>query len=354
MARRYTRRQLEQLAESLEPAIRDAFLASIRSQRETAAVTVIAELIEAGQTEAIAEILGVNAARYATLTEAVRNAFIVGGVQAATEIPPLVMSAPTLTGPWRTRVATARVQFNFDVRNPAAERWLATNSARLVQDIVTSQREAIRTTVTAGMAAGQGPRQTALDIVGRIGESGRRSGGIVGLSNPQSQYVASARAELLSGDRAQMAHYLTRERRDRRFDAAVRKAMAEGRGLSKDDTDKIVGRYSDRLLQLRAEVIARTESLTAMSAARFESYRQAIEAGDLDPNDVETIWGATMDKRTRDQHRALNGQSQAFGSPFVAPDGDRMLYPGDVSMGAGPANTIQCRCSQMFRIRQAA
>src|SRR5690606_18192795 len=130
--------------------------------------------------------------------------------------------------------------------------------------------------------------------------TGRRQGGIIGLTSQQAGFVTNARAELADPNR--MAADFGRQRRDKRFGATVRKAMREGRALSPEQIDRITGRYADRLLALRGEAVARTETLTAMNAARFESYRQAIEVGDLAPENVTATWGATGDARTRHSH----------------------------------------------------
>ena len=120
-----------------------------------------------------------------------------------------------------------RVLFRFGVRNPEAEQWLREHSAQLVTRIVDDQRLAIRTAMTEGLARGDNPRVSALDIVGRVNRvTGRREGGVIGITAAQERYVASARAEVLSGDPEQLRHYLTRERRDKRFDAIVKRALA--------------------------------------------------------------------------------------------------------------------------------
>lgn len=351
MARRMTRRHLEQLAEKkLEPSVRNAFLKAIADVRDQASVRMMAELLGAGRTDLIMDVLGLNASRFASLAEAVRTVYLRGGLLAAGEIPDLVSNF-TIGGQWAPSRGF-RVKFNFDITNPEAEGWLRDHSSKLVTRIVEDQRSAIRVYLSEGMALGRNPTQTALDVVGRVGGAGRRTGGIIGLTEQQALFVARARAEL--SDPAAMAKYLGRKRRDKRFDAAVRKAMKEGRPLSPEMIDKIAGRYADRLLQLRGETLARTETLTAMNTARYESYRQAIEAGDLDPTSVEKTWGATGDDRTRDSHEAINGQVRPFGEPFVTPSGALMRYPGDTELGAGVEETIQCRCQGIYRINYAA
>lgn len=349
MARRMTRRQLEKLTESFEPSIRRAFLEAFRDVREQAGINAVADLIRAGRVDVLTEALGINSARFAPLTEAVRAVYAEGGRLAALEIPPLVSGSTVLEGPWRAQ-QPMRVHFSFDIRATQAEAWLREHSAKLVTEIVQGQQAAIRTTVAEGMALGRGPRQTALDIVGRVGETGRRSGGVVGLTQQQSQFVANARRELTELDR----NYFTRERRDRRFDAQVRRAIESGKPLTAEQIDRITGRYADRLLQLRGETIARTESHESMNAARFESYRQAIEAGDLDPANVRKGWQATMDRRTRDSHEQMNGVVVPFLEPFVTPLGSVMMFAGDTSQGASAADIVNCRCPTVYTIDYAA
>lgn len=350
MPRRLTRRQLEKLAESFEPSIRKAFVDSFYDVRNQASVRIVADLIAAGRVDAIADLLGISGARFSPLVEALRSAYLRTGLLTAGEIPPL--TSHLLTGGQWSAGKGYTVAWNFDITNPEAEGWLREHSSQLVTNIVEDQRQAIRVFAAEGMALGRNPRQTALDIVGRMGETGRRTGGVVGLTNQQAQFVATARAEL--ADPGRMAHYFTRKRRDKRFDAAVRKAMKAGQPLTAEQIDKITGRYADRLLALRGEMIARTESLTAMNAAREEGYRQAIAAGDLLSENVVGTWGATGDSRTRHTHAAMSGQEKPFGQPFQSPSGALMLFPGDTSLGAGPEEIIACRCSKQYRINHAA
>jgi hypothetical protein len=218
-----------------------------------------------------------------------------------------------------------------------------------VTRIVDDQREAIRTALTEGLAQGNNPRATALDIVGRVNRAtGSRTGGVIGLTAPQERFVASARQELTSGDPAALRNYLTRERRDRRFDAAVRKAIAEGRGLDRATVDRMVGRYADRLLALRGEMLSRTETMTALSKSRDDAMKQAVLSGKVDPMFITKRWRSAGDNRVRHTHRALNNAEVGFYGSFQSQSGATLRFPGDPS--APISETSGCRCTVEYKV----
>ncbi|MCT8281754.1 phage minor head protein [Xanthomonas translucens] len=347
-----TNRQLQQLAESLEPAIRKAFVQAIVDTRNQAAVQVIADLLRAGRVDDVLSVLGMDSPRFSGLAEAVREAFVAGAQLGISEVPRIALKLdPVITGGYQPRRVSPVLRPSFDLRNPAAEAWLRDNSSRLVTGIVNDQLALIRDVLQQGMVAGRNPRQSALDIVGRVGETGRRSGGVVGLTAQQGQFVTNVRVELASGDPKQMAHYFSRARRDKRLDGIVKRAIAAGKPVSQADIDKIAGRYADRLLALRGEMIARTESITSMNAGREEAFRQQIESGALAPENVVGTWSASGDDRTRHSHAAMNGQERAFGQPFQSPTSGAWLnYPGDTSLGAGADEIVGCRCMKKYRL----
>ena len=189
---------------------------------------------------------------------------------------------------------------------------------------------------------------TALQLVGRIDATGRRTGGIIGLTAKQMDYVRRARAQLENLD----AGYFSRERRDKRLDGLVKRAIASGKPLPKADIDRITGRYSDRLLQLRGETIARTEGINAYRAANVEAYRQMIESGAVREDQISREWDSTLDSRTRLQHAAMEGvQARGLSQPFVLPDGTMMMHPGDASLGAGADQIVSCRCFMKVKLK---
>lgn len=341
-------RRLLQLLDSLQPSIRNAFLAAIADAREAAGLLQTADLLARGLVDDVIQALGIDEALFSQLTESVRSAYMAGGIQGISEMPAALIIRN------RKGLQSAGLHLRFDIRNPGAESWLVRESSRLVREIVSSQRHAIREVLAHGLQAGSNPRQTALNLVGRVGPSGRRTGGVLGLTGQQAQYVMNARADLSSGDPQTMARYFQRKRRDHRFDAMVQRAIDGGQPLSAADIDRITGRYADRLLQLRGEMIARTESLNALNEAREQSFRQAIDSGMLKPQHVVKGWSATKDLRTRDSHLELDGKKVAINEPFESPTGAHMMHPGDTSLGAGGEDVIGCRCMTTYKVDMIA
>lgn len=334
------RSAFEQLLDKYEPLIRDAFLAAIKEIKDQIVLKRLVERLERGDIAGAIDVLQIEAEAFGRLELAIGEAYNAGGIDMAGS---MVLRDPN----------GSRIAFRFGVRNPEAEAWLRDHSAQLVTRIVDDQREAIRVALTEGLAQGNNPRTTALDVVGRVNRAtGSRTGGIIGLTAPQERFVASARQELLSGDSVALRNYLSRERRDKRFDALVRKAIAEGGALDKATVDRIVGRYADRLLALRGEMLSRTETMMALGKSRDDAMRQAILSGKVDAAFVTKRWRSAGDDRVRHTHRALNGDEVGFYESFRSPSGATLRFPGDPE--APISETSGCRCSMEFKIDYTA
>lgn len=330
---------LDELAARFEPRLRRAFLNGVAEVRDTAQITQIAEALERGDVQAAIDVLALDQAAYREFEDTLAQAYSDGGAAALDEL-----------GVVRDQEGQ-RFTIRFNARDMEAARIIREHSSQLVTRIVDDQREAIRQAMQERLSEGVNPRTTALDIVGRIDRaSGRRTGGIIGLSAQQERYVSNARRELAEGD---YGGYFTRDRRDRRFDSVVRRAEREGRTLTRQEIDKLTGRYSDRLLQLRGETIARTETLTSLRAAQYEAAKQLVASGRVRREDVRLVWKANFDGRTRDSHAALHGESTGIDEPFVSPlTGARIRYPGDPLAPA--EELINCRCALTVRVDYGA
>lgn len=208
--------------------------------------------------------------------------------------------------------------------------------------------------IVAGLEANDPPAKIARALIGKKSRiTGNREGGIIGLTSRQVEFIISAEAKLRSGDPKLMREYLQLGTRDRRYDATVRKAIADGKPVPADKVEAIISQLRERNIKLRGETIARDQSLTALRAGKYEGYRQMLETGAVREDQIERTWSSTGDGRTRDSHLAMHNQkvaglSEAFVSPLT---GARMLYPGDSSLGAPAEETVLCRCVETIRIR---
>lgn len=341
MLRRLTESErAAQLVEAWEPQLRSAWMAAINGLRNGVVLKVIVERLERGDVDGAVRVLRLDREAFAEFEIALANTFNAGGVAAAEG---MILAEPE----------GHRVQFRFGVRNPEAERFIREHSAQLLTGIVEDQRTGIRAALVEGLSRGANPRTSALDIVGRVNRvTGNREGGLIGLTSNQMAAAERARAELLSGDPAQLRAYLQRGRRDKRFDRAVMRAISTEKGLERSIVDRAVSRYSDRLLALRGEMLARSEVMTALNGAKSEAMRQAIVAGRVDVRDVTKVWRATHDGRTRFTHAVLDGKSVGFDQAFQSPSGALLMYPGDPSAPA--SEHVGCRCTMELKVDHTA
>jgi len=166
------------------------------------------------------------------------------------------------------------------------------------------------------------------------------------------QWVDNAKGELKRLSARDIANYMRRKGRDKRYDRTVMRAYRTGNPLSQAQIDVISGRYSDRLLKLRADAIGRTEAMSALGASQHESYRQAIASGALDADAVKKKWKHSLKPKPhrRETHHLLHNTEKKFLEPFVTADGTRLLYARDTSLGAGAKDNTHCACATEYWI----
>lgn len=125
-------------------------------------------------------------------------------------------------------------------------------------------------------------------------------------------------------------------------------------GLSESDTIPLLRARISRLfgtwrngaagLESRADLIAQTSGV-----AGFERGQQLafVRAGV-----TEKAWLTRRDGRVRRppkskfDHVAADGQRVPTPEPFIV-SGQKLMHPGDFSLGASGGNTIRCRCSSL-------
>lgn len=95
---------------------------------------------------------------------------------------------------------------------------------------------------------------------------------------------------------------------------------------------------------------ARTMATNAQNAGRYDSYRRARDRG----IDLTIEWQATLDQRTRHDHRMMHGQRRNVDEPFNTPDGFSILYPAELGKSESdlPQREIwNCRCTLLAWIK---
>lgn len=109
--------------------------------------------------------------------------------------------------------------------------------------------------------------------------------------------------------------------------------------------DNVLSRTESERWPNRATVVARTETIGALNAGRADAFRAFEDERDEDEPELEKMWLATDDGRTRPHHREAEGQRVPVDKPFVV-GGFELMFPGDPS--GPPQEVIQCRCVMLL------
>lgn len=318
------------------PSIRQAFIDAVQDITDNAVLDQVVKALERGDPDAAWRALGYNPSIWSRFVTALRATFEQGGLLSIAIMPKHVINEEGLKVPVR-----------FNVRDRRAETWLSEESSRLITAVEDDMRTNVRKALEVGLAEGRNPRNTALDIVGRINrETGHREGGTLGLTVQQEEWSRSARTRLLTLDEA----YFTMELRDKRFDATVRKAIDAGKPLLIETVEKLVTRYRDNALRSRGENVGRTETLAALNRSEFEATMQALERNGKPMEAAYKVWDSAGDRRVRPEHVELDEQRVRIDQPFVTSAGVRMMHPGDTTLGAPGRSVIGCRCRVRYDI----
>ncbi|WKL69422.1 hypothetical protein Q1Z72_12475 [Pseudomonas qingdaonensis] len=326
--------------EALEPGMQKAYLDSIRAAVDAAVIAEVERLIAEEDEQGLLALLSLGA--LAVFAEAMRGAFLAGGR--------FEMVAIVLPAPLRREIGRKE----FDPSTEQAQARIAQQVQQVRQVSGDGVRDAIRAVMGSRRTIG-GPqrtaRQAALDLVGRSSpQTGRRTGGVLGLPGNMAQYVVNARQQLLSGDPDEMRKYFSRTRRDRRFDGIVRRALEAGKPVAAADVDKIAGRYSERLLKTHVEMLTRTAAAESFNAGRDQAWEQLVDQG-IDRAKIEKEWRDRADEKVRNSHRHMRGETVILGQAFRTNSGALLRYPGDSALGAGYDETANCRCYLIYHLR---
>ncbi|MDV2115354.1 hypothetical protein [Alcaligenes faecalis] len=245
----------------------------------------------------------------------------------------------------------------FRMTNPGAQEWIRQNVANRVVGFSEEQTQVARMVIEAGFGIGQGPRNIAVDLAGRV-QGGSRAGGVLGLDAPRAARLQAVTQGMRSADGVRD---LVIARQDGKLALRYKvNATTEQRiiraykaGTAVPEADRLISerQYSNALLKSRADTVASTETANAVMSARDEQWQQLAHSKGLDKSAIIKTWhhrrGAT--KESRPDHVAMSGQSvRGLDTPFVFPDGTSMQHAHDPAGGA--KHVISCGCDTTYRL----
>jgi len=308
-----------ELADQFSPEIRQRFLAVVAVAAQAVPLDELQDLLERG---AFAEIMRrFESALAASLSSTAYTSFL-------DTKSSLFKRALAASG---TAIA---VEATFNVVSSATEILLREQAGRLILGITADSLTSIRNTLSSAYIQGIGSRAGARLLRSSIGLLPRHA-------LARDNYAESLRA----------------------------------RGFPEDEVIRLADLYSSRLLNWRAEVIARTESATAVHAAQLAKWEDWARQGILQSERTHLEWVTTKDDRLCPLCAPMDGQRIRLGEQFVSTEisdvvpyrSSRTLAPdplsrrrnkrGQFSKRARSVNETvphpplhpQCRCSMVLR-----
>lgn len=323
------------ILQTQEPAVRRAFEFAIKDIKSGVKLTALRNALQIGDIEGAVAAIEIDNAAFGELRGAILNAY---GQTGMAQINGVTWIYPDGT----------KAVVRWNMASPRAEEYARSIGTGLITNTTTDMKDAVRTVIADGYAFGRKWDVIARDIVGRVGVSGQRSGGIVGLSNQQAKWLMSLRGKLSSGNyRGVLDMSLLK---DKRLRGMLQKAIAENRSISSAQIAMIERNYERNALMSRGLTIARTEVQKAIEEGKYEAWKQGLEKTGVPERFVIREWRHTgRAVHDRPWHQAFHGTKvRGLQVPFVLPSGASLMHSHDTSWGAGPSEIINCMCSTKY------
>lgn len=335
-------RLFAQLIDQLEPEIHRAFMASVTDLQANVDWRALLDALTRTDIEGAIAALNINEAAWAEYSSKMTQAYALAGASTAAQI-----QAQGLGG----------IGTRFRMTNPGAQEWIRQNVANRVLGFSEEQTQVARMVIEAGFGRGQGPRNIAVDLAGRV-QGGLRAGGVLGLDAPRAARLQAVTQGMRTADGVrdlviarQDGKLALRYKVNAATEQRIIRAYKSGTAVPEADRAISERQYSNALLKARADTVANTETANAVMSGRMEQWRQLIETKGIDPESVIKTWhhrrGAFKDHRP--DHLAMSGRSvRGLFTPFVFPDGAQLQYAHDPDGGA--KHVIGCGCDTTFRV----
>lgn len=221
------------------------------------------------------------------------------------------MAAPVWEAGWREALRTlprsvlAEVAATVSFQGHLASRPFlrtAVEAADLtrIQGMAANTAEGLRQVIAEGLGRGTPPRKLAQEIRGLIGLNKRQ---VIALGRYRDSLVAEGRKD--------------------------------------DQLERMVARRSRRMLNERARMIARTESMTALNESKRLQWQRLVDEGKIDPNLWEIRWVVAKDERLCPRCAPFAGVTTTIGGTFTS----------ETETADNPPLHPQCRCGVVLQLK---
>ena len=288
------------LAEKIEPTFRRRIVQAIEQIQAQIDLSRVMDAIRSGHMVATGDAAQVPALSH--LGEAVepliKQAFLNGAQHALAGLP----QAPKKD-----------VGVSLSHANPAAVAYARLQAAELVTVTQENAKELIRILISEGLARGESPFVIA-----------RRIRAVVGLTIPQGEAVE---------------HFYERLQ-----------PLLDDEKITLEQALARTDRYAVAKLRERADMIARTETTTALNTGQQAIWEQAETHGELNYDVTWRQWITTPDERICPICEPMDGEEARLDEPFVLIDSDEA---GREVMIPGMDTHINCRCTFGLTFRRS-
>lgn len=235
--------------------------------------------------------------------------------------------------------------FSFDGKHARAVSIAEQQSAAMITAVSENSIKSARGVIVESLKKNTPAEKIARDLVGKMA-NGSRSGGFLGLTEPQAESIRGGRRKLSSGQPSELRKYLKLKQRDSRHDKLIKRAIKEGKPISASKIEEILRDHKNKALIYRGRQVARTEVRMAQATGREEGYRQVFERSDVES--VSKRWQHNDSVNPREDHKAMDGTVLSSEESFVFTD-TTMAHSHDPKGGA--EHNVGCHCTTIYRVR---
>ena len=201
--------------------------------------------------------------------------------------------------------------------------------------------------IAKGMIKGRMPDVYALNMnygTYDIEHGGRIDTGFTLYDHDTAEYLLKDQRQLMPGPSTRKAEQIKANKDMQWNEQHIQSAVLQG--IIQGESAYDIAARLRKVAQMNASAsirYARTMTTSAQNAGRYEAYRRATRLG----VNLVIEWQATLDMRTRHDHRMMHGQRRNVDEPFETPDGFTIYYPADCTGESdAPQNEIwNCRCT---------